>query len=731
MTKIKIITKREQVDKLISYCKKTKYASVDFETNGEPYHFENSYPTILGVSFQPGSAYIIPLGHFDSPFLKNNEWISILKHFGKEVIENPEIVKIAQNMKFEDCWFKKYGINFNGRCFDTMLAKYLLDEERPHDLKSMVVKWLPEYGGYEEYEGSTLPWDKKPLDGLSKYCGIDCDTTFRLMLFFEQKLIKGGFYPLFRNMLMMGSRTLAEAEFRGFDIDVPYLKNLVETYGVKIENLEKDLKSHKRIKKYQRSRVDRLKIKLINEVKNEITEIKEDIESVKTKLSLGEFEKYEKRKLKAISDRENKISRYIAGEFTTNKEKAILEPVNFSSPNQMIELLFTDESGFQFEVVKYTEDKKTRTYTDRPSTDEEVLETLKNKDKSGFIGQLLEYRGITKLYSTYIVGMHDKLGTDGRIHGSFLLHGTVTGRLSSREPNMQNIPRDTTASDIKKMFISPKRQIILQLDYSQAELRVMAAQANETAMLEWFRTGKDIHMASACKKNKWDYDERAKILEDESHPLHKETKTARKHAKTINFGIIYGQGAKHLSSTLSDPEKGEIVTEEEAKQFLEDFNRDFPRVAKFIKKQHEFAKRNGFVRNLFGRKRRLPNIDSDEKGKVAEALRQSVNAPIQGAASDYALFSSILIRDAIRSGELPKNMIEIATVHDSIIFYVDPKDVHDVVPKLYSICKNPQTKKWFDFQIDSVEMQVDFELGVNWGELKKYDSKFDYTQLIK
>mgnify|MGYP003634482934 FL=1 len=183
----KIIKNEKELDRLIKYCKKTGYASVDFETNALPFHSSLGYPTILGVSFQPGSGWIIPLGHFDSIF--KDDYVRILKKFGKEIIENPHILKIAQNIKFEMQWFKKYGINMRGRLFDTMLAKYLLDEERPHGLKDQVNRFLPEYGGYESYEGSNLPWDKKPLLGLSQYCAMDCDLTMRLMFFYEQKLI--------------------------------------------------------------------------------------------------------------------------------------------------------------------------------------------------------------------------------------------------------------------------------------------------------------------------------------------------------------------------------------------------------------------------------------------------------------------------------------------------------------------------------------------------------------
>lgn len=300
---------------------------------------------------------------------------------------------------------------------------------------------------------------------------------------------------------------------------------------------------------------------------------------------------------------------------------------------------------------------------------------------------------------------------------------------NSNDPNMQQIPRTTTNADIKTMFIPPKGYLLLQLDYSQAELRVMAAAAGETTMIKWFKEGKDIHIMSALKKYHLenDYDRVKKILDDEddNDPEFKVWKVRRKQAKTINFGIIYGQGANKLAESLE-------CSVEEAKQFLKEFDKTFPKVASFVKKQHKLAQENAYVKSVFGRKRRLPNVDSDEKWKVAEALRFAVNAPIQGAASDYALFSSILIWEKSQIDKTIKlKYPQVYTVHDSLGYFVKPEDVHEVVPQLKAICANPETKEWFGFQIDDVTMKVDFEVShENWGELKTYRPEIDYTQFF-
>lgn len=721
----KIIKNEKQLNRIISYCKETGYASLDFETNGEPVHSSLGVPTILGVSFQPGSAYIIPLAHFDSCFLKQKQWQKILTKFGHEIVENENIVKICWNLKFEYKWFKRYGIEMRGRLFDGMLAKYLLREERPNDLKSITATYIPERDGYEKYEGSTLPWGEKPLQGLSKYCAIDCDSAFKLMLTFEPLLIKYDFYSLFRNMLMMATRVLGDSEFHGIPVDRPYLEKLLKKYKILIRKSQKALEGNKFIRRFNKWLTEDKVEKVIVKIEEEIEIIDDEIIELNRTGISDKIQVIINRKEKSVETREAKINRLLAKDFTTKKELEMQEPVNFNSPAQMIDLLFNSPKGFDFDIVNYTIDKKTKRATDRPSTDENVLLVLEEEDETGFITQLLKHRGLTKLYSTYILGMYEKLSENNYIHGRFLLHGTVTGRLSSRDPNLQNIPRDTTAADIKTMFIPPPGMVLMQLDYSQAELRVMAASAGETNMIHWFNIGRDIHLAVACDVMDWDYDWVKNIWDnDHSHKSYISIKIQRKKAKKINFGIIYGQMAKKLAAEME-------TTVLEAQKYINDYNIRFPKIAKFIKKQHKLVKKNAYVRNLFGRKRRLPNIDSPEWSKWTEAQRQSVNAPIQGAASDFTLFSSILIWEKIRTGELPNTIIQAYTVHDSLGYFIWPKDLHSVIPIMNKICKNPETKEWFGFQIKDVTMAVDFEVSVtNWKDLDDYDSTVDYSKLV-
>ena len=734
-SKLKVVKNHKDLGKLIKYCKQTKYASVDFETNAKPIQSDLFVPTMLGVSFQVGGSWLIPLAHKDSPLL--DVWEEYFTRFCKEVIEDPNVTKIAHNLKFEYTIFLRYGIVMQGRLFDTMLAKYLLDENSFNGLKGIVSKYLPEFDGYENgasKEFKNLPWDEKPIDELSVYCGLDCDLTFRLMVFFERKLIDLGFYELFRNMLMMGTRVLAESELRGMHIDMDYLDELEGIYTERLIELKASMRT-RRILKYEIQMQKTRIAKMIALVQTEIEEIEKSLENDELD------DKQTNSAKRKITSREDKLARYAARDFTSKKELQCLEEFNPSSDAQLRDLLFFSRRGYQYGIVKYTIDKKTKQETTSPSTDKEAMGELLKVDKDGFIKDLLEYKKISKLYSTYVKGFQERITIDDCIHGRFLLHGTVTGRLSSREPNLQNIPRDTTAKEIKKMFVPPEGKLMFQLDYSQAELRVLAAQAGETAMIEWFHSGKDIHLASACKKMGWEYDWALPIYkkEDKDDPEFTKIKIARKQAKTINFGIVYGQGAAMLAGTLSDPDNDVYVNKAEAQSFLDDFFMMFPQVKTFMDKQHKFVMSNGYVKNVFGRKRRLPNAflplksqnqRSNNWGKVAEAKRASVNAPIQGAASDYTLFSSIIIWEKIQAGELPKSLQQVATVHDSLIYYIDPKDIHKIVPILSAVCENPQTMKYFNFQIDDVLMKVDFEVGPTWAELATYKPDIDYTAMI-
>lgn len=430
-TKYHILENEQQLDMLIDACKKTGYASVDFETTGNRIYNNDFYPTILGVCFEPGRAGVIPLGHFDSKFKKS--WKTKLQKFGEEVIANESIVKVAWNAKFDMQVFHKYGIFHKGRLFDGMLAKYVLDEAKPNDLKSMVRRFLPKFGDYEEdYEGCNLPWDQKPLLGLSQYCAIDTDMCLRLFLFFEKKMMDKKFYHLFRNLIMPASNLLTKVETRGQRLDKEWHGKLMEEYPRRILEAETKVRALKKVKRFEKSLIQQRLDKAISKIEDEIRESKKVIKTSDDSRKIASAER-------SIKNREEKIARLMAGEFNTKSEKAIIEPINFGSASQMTQLLFTDPKGFKFPVVKYTQ--KDKRDTDNPSSSEAVLLELQKTDKTGFIDTLLELRGLKQINNMFVKGFANLVQDDGRLHPKFNIHGTRTGRLSSADPNSQQLPR--------------------------------------------------------------------------------------------------------------------------------------------------------------------------------------------------------------------------------------------------------------------------------------------------
>lgn len=613
-TRYKIIRSFKELKQLVEACLNTGYASVDFETNAEGIYKNTFKPTILSVSFQVGSGCSIPLQHFDES-VKEIPWLKWLQYFGRRVVENPNIVKVAQNFKFDNQIFVKYGIYVRGTVIDTMLAKYLLNEEKPHGLKPMVAKYLPEFADYEKYDKfETIPWDKKPLEPLARYGCMDTDFTLRLALFLEKKLIDKGFYNLYRNLIMPASKVLQDAETNGLPIDLSFNDFLQDKYSKLIQETNDKLRSVRQIKRYQKYSLEQRKQVYIDKLTQEIEELSGD-----------------PKKVKSIKNREDKISRILAGEYKTNDEKKLIEPVNFNSTKQMVDLLYISPKGFKFPIVEYTKDKKNKP-TNNPSTSEDTLLKILDQDKSGFIKALLDLRGLDKMNSTYIVGLRELVQSDNKVHPTFLISGTTSGRLSSRNPNGQNIPKVMVNPDIKKQFIPPPGKLFLTYDYSQAELRILAHLAKEETMLEWFRTGKDIHLASACKKYHEDYDTILKIYEDEQHELYPLWKKRRKQAKTINFGIVYEQSAHKLAESLSTPE--EKVEDSEGQQFLDEYFTTFPKIKKFMDKQHKFMEKHGYCVSLFGRRRRCPKVYSDNFSEYLEALRQCVDEETEALTTD-------------------------------------------------------------------------------------------------
>lgn len=713
-TKYKIITNKQELKKLIQCCKQTGYASVDFETNAKPIYNKSFKPTILSVTFQPGFGCSIPLDHFETKKYTSSgwNWKKMLRKFGEEIIENPNVVKVAWNYKFDDQIFQKYNIYYRGVCLDGMLAKYLLNEEKPNDLKSMVRRYLPEYGDYEKQDKfDKIPWDKKEMEPLCHYGCQDTDYTLRLMLFFEKKLIDLGLYNTYRNLIMTASRVLTSVEKNGLYVDMAFNQELLDSYLPKIEAAKEAIYNLPKVKKFT---------KLYNQSKIEkyIAKLEEEIENLDPEV--------DKRK---IQSREQKIANIRAGVFTTKKELELIRPVSLGSSVDLPQLMYSEE-GFNFEVIKKNDSGK-------PSTDEETLTNLRltvkkpDSPKAVFLDSLLELRGLEKMYKTYIEGWHEKTQDDDRLHGRFLIHGTTSGRLSSAEPNAQQIPKTSVDPNIKKQLVAPKGTLYIASDFSQAELRIMAHLSGDETYLNAFNSGQDPHLAIAATKYHVPYEEALKIYEDENHPDHKIWKVRRKQAKQIAFGLIYGIGAKLLAVKLSDPKSGIIVTPEEAQKEMDIFFGQHPKLKTFLKKQEKFLRKNGYLVSLFGRKRRLPQIYSSDRGEEAYALRLALNFPCQSAASDMCLFGSILIYYLMRQGKLPPTK-SVCLVHDANYQITKPENINTwSIYEMWQIYRNPLTKPYFGFQIDDVTMDMDFVIGRSMAEELPFIPGYDYRKMLE
>jgi DNA polymerase-1 len=713
-----IIKSFSQVKRLVKACLKTGIASVDFETNAEGIYNKTFKPTILSITFQVGSGVSIPLCHHE---YKNPRWKRWLKYFGRKVVENPNITKVGWNLKFDLQIFELFGIYVRGTVLDGMLMKYLLNEEKPNDLKSMVRRYLPEHGDYEKSDKfDKIPWDKKPLEPLCKYGCQDTDYTLRLAMFFESKLIEVGMYPLFRHLIMPASRVLQHAEKTGLYLDRKFNQELLESYKPKIDQATSNCLNLPRVKKFSRWLVQERISKYLASIESE----------------LEDLDYNDPKDARKIASREQKISNIRAGVFTTKKELELTREVNLGSPIDLPLLLYS-KKGFNFPIIKYTKDKKTNRDTDKPSTDEDTLVELRltvkdpESPKAIFLDNLLELRGLKKMYTTYIEGWHDKVQDDDRIHGQFKIIGTTSGRLSSSEPNLQQIPKTSVDANIKKQLVAPKGKLYMALDYSQAELRIMAHLSGDETYLEAFAKGQDPHLAIAANKYGVSYEEANKAYSDEQHPDYKLWKNRRKQAKQICFGIIYGIQKKLLAVKLSDPKAGIIVTPDEAQQQLNEFFQEHPKIKKFMINQEKVLVRHGYIKSLFGRKRRLPQVYSDNEQEAAYAVRLSVNMPCQSAASDMTLFASILNYWKIRQGILPP-LLETCTVHDAVYYLTDPEYINIfTVYNIWETCRNPSTKEYFKFEINDVDMSMDFTIGRSMAEELPYIPGYDYRKMLQ
>lgn len=560
-----LIDTEEKRQELAAILKGQENFAFDTET-------DNIDPILAGLvgmsfAFRENEAYYVPVP--DNP----EEARNTLAPF-KDVLENPGIKKIGQNIKFDMLVLRKYDIRVQGPLFDTMIAHYLLNPELRHNMDYLAETYL-QYKtiAIEELIGprgkNQLCMRNVPVEKVYEYAAEDADVTLKLKNFLEPELKKENLEPLFYEIEMPLIYVLAEMELTGVKVDTGALKqsSLIMT--------------------------------------------------------------------KEMGKIEREIYDYAGMEF------------NLNSPKQVGEVFFD-----KLKIAEKAKKTKSGSYI----TSEDVLEKLRSKHP--IVAKLLEYRGLKKLLSTYIDALPELINPQtGKIHTSFNQTVTATGRLSSTNPNLQNIPiRDAIGREIRKAFIADNEDcIFFSADYSQIELRIMAHLSGDRHMIEAFNSGADIHAATA-----------AKIY---NIPLEEVTQDMRRKAKTANFGIIYGISVFGLAERLNIP-RGE------AKELIDGYFLSYPRIKEYMDESIEVARKNSYVETLFNRKRFLPDINSHNAVVRGYAERNAINAPIQGSAADIIKIAMVRIFNRFEKEGLKSKMI--LQVHDELNFNVYKEEAEKV-----------------------------------------------------
>ena len=555
-----LIEKEEDIKKLYDFLLTFDFLSLDTETTStSPIEAE-----LVGLSFavKENQAFYVPVPE------KKEDAQKIVEIF-RPLYENPKIVKIGQNIKYDLQVLANYGIELKGDLWDTMIAHYLIQPELRHNMDFMAEAYLnyktihiDELIGPKGKKQKSMR-DLKPEE-VYEYAAEDADVTLKLKNVLDPKLDEVGARQLFHEIEMPLVRVLADMERNGVRIDT---QSLAET---------------------SRSFTQRM-----NEIEQRIYAL--------------------------------------AG-----------QSFNISSPRQVGDILFD-----KMKIIEKPKKTKTGQYV----TSEEVLQTLRGKHE--IVERILQFRGLKKLLGTYIDALPELINPKtGHIHTSFNQTVTATGRLSSSDPNLQNIPvRGEDGKEIRKAFIPEEGELFFSADYSQIELRVMAHLSDDQNMIQAFKEGHDIHAATA-----------ANIYKEKIEEV---TSDQRRKAKRANFGIIYGITVFGLAERLE-------IERAEARQLIDGYFESFPKVKEYMETCKEVAREKGYVETFFKRRRYLPDINSRNATVRGFAERNAINAPIQGSAADIIKVAMIHIHQRFKEEHLKSKMI--LQVHDELNFSVVPEE---------------------------------------------------------
>lgn len=692
-TKVTMCTTMDQVHQVIEYIKESGYCVPDFESTKltDMNVFDPNFKvTLLAVSFQHGSAYTIPLFHFDSPFTKE-EVMYILNLFAEEVWGNPAIHKINQNIKFDMRVQQRYtpDIVFRGRHDCTMVMHSLYDDLSKHGIKEWLPGFFPRFMGWElQVKGQG--WDKIPLNTLSDYAGIDADGAFRGYTVLLQKLLEDQrVYDLYRNLYMFALPTLLGMEMRGMPIDRALILKFEARALELIGEQTKKMNAYPQVRAYCAIEKDRVIMERLNELRS-------------------------KRAASIESNRLKQAEKYLVQIKEVKAGKSDLyDGINFGSPDQLCGLLYSKE-GFKFKVPY---DRKTR--GPKEQTGEDEVKAL--GDKSGFINDLLVLRSIKSTYSKYLKGIRLQLDDNDCVHTTYNQARTKTGRLSSggenAGPNLQNIVThvkikhpfvEEVTMMAKKAFMVPDGYTLLNWDQSQAELRAIAELANEENMIAAYNRGEDVHINTARAILGLTYEQFMQLPE-------KDREDHRQGGKAANFGLIYGQGIPGFMEYAKNT-YGVVFTLAEATRVFNAFFTLYPRIAEYHQIYIGKGKKYGYVRSLFGRRAHYPDINALDKFKRGNAERELVNMPVQSTNGEITVFALALLER-----RLPASVLLSNSVHDSVMALIPNQFVPYVAKVGIDTCQNTPMLKYFGKEMVKLKMKTDCQFSLtNWKELKKY-----------
>ncbi len=601
-------------DILLSWVKNIEnkgIVSVDTETTS----IDSVSAKLVGISLaiEPGNAIYIPLNHkskegeFTSKTIKQLDEGVVLSLL-KPILENPSIIKIGQNIKYDMTVLYNAGnININSY-HDTMLMSFVLDagKRSGHGMDSLAKTHLDITSiSYSDITGKgkdQVTFDYVELDVATEYAAQDADITLRLYHFLRNRLVKENMVSLYETIERPLPKVIANMERNGVGIDPIYLKNLSNKFISKMRPIQENI----------------------------------------FKLAGEEF--------------------------------------NISSPKQLGEILY-NKLG-----LKGGKKGKSGLY----STSAAVLEKL-SQEGNEICELILNWRALQKLKSTYSDALVDQINpSTKRVHTHFQMTGAMTGRFSSSNPNLQNIPiKSEDGRAIRRAFIAKKGMKIVACDYSQIELRLLAEVANIEPLISAFKNNIDIHTLTASQVFMVNTD--------------KVTSDMRRNAKTINFGIIYGQSAFGLAKQLN-------ISRTEAREYIELYFKQYPGIKKYMENTQDYARKNGFVETIYGRRCYIPSINDKNPMIRAGAERQAINAPLQGAAADIIKRAMKNFPEILRNKNINAKLI--LQVHDELIFECSESDVDNLISLVKTKMVNAP-KPGFKMK---VPLEVEIGIGDNWDE---------------